>query len=41
MNFKTFIIMFILGSLVSCASNRELSIGEEKKHRENEANATR
>lgn len=41
MNFKTFLILFILGALVSCASNRSVKETEEQNHRINEANSVR
>jgi hypothetical protein len=41
MNLKTFLILFILGVLVSCASNRSVNKTEEQNHRVNEANTFR
>jgi hypothetical protein len=41
MNLKTFLILFILGALVSCASNRSVTETEEQRHRVNEANSFR
>lgn len=41
MNLKTFLILFILGVLTSCASNRSVTTTEEQNHRVNEANSFR
>jgi hypothetical protein len=41
MNLKTFLILFALGALVSCASNRSAKEAEEENHRVNEANSFR
>jgi hypothetical protein len=37
MNLKTFLILFILGILVSCASNRSVTEVEEQRCHINEA----